>query len=211
MTTPRPLVPVATSRPIAQVTASRPLVPAAAPTALPPRARPTDVPLPLRPARSEPVRPAPRFEPVTQALRPSTLVDELTGIGGPLALKRDVMLESSLPTPRGPRFALISIDVHPVAEVRRLRGEAMADQLFKTLVEAVRVSLRPSDSIYRSGRDELTLLLRGRDSGAGDQARAEMEAALRQALADRGLPLVHLSTATEGPRPAVAERYAAAV
>jgi GGDEF domain-containing protein len=144
-------------------------------------------------------------------LRASTLIDEVTGIGGPLALKRDVMLESSLPTPGGPRFALISIDVHPVAEVRQRRGEAVADQLFKTLVEAVRVSLRSSDGIYRSGPDELTLLLRGRQPGSGDQARAELEAALRQALADRGLPLVRLATAARGPRPPVAERQAAAV
>jgi GGDEF domain-containing protein len=180
--------------PARPVPAPHRLVPVAAPHHL----VPVSAPRPLAPV---PVR----------ALRPSTLVDELTGIGGPLALKRDVMLESSLPTPRGPRFALISIDVHPVAAVRQQRGEALADQLFKTLVDAVRLSLGPSDSIYRSGQDELTLLLRGRDPGAGDRAPAEMEAALRRALADRGLPLVRLSTATKGPRPEVAERQTAAV
>jgi GGDEF domain-containing protein len=194
------------------VVARRRLVPVAA--APPPPARPNVVPLPVRPAASEPTRPAaePESAPSPRPpLRPSTLVDDLTGIGGPLALKRDVMLESSLPTPGGPRFALISIDVHPMAEVLRRRGEAVADQLFKTLVDAVRVSLRPSDGIYRSGPDELTLLLRGRTPGAGDQARAELEVALRQAWADRRLPLVRLATATEGPRPAAAERQAAAV
>jgi len=138
-------------------------------------------------------------------------VDELTGIGGPLALRRDVMLESSLPSRGGPRFALITIDVHPVAEVRQRRGPAVADQLLKTLVEAVRVSLRESDNIYRSGADELTLLLRGCDPGAGDQARMELEAALRRALAERGLPSIRLATETEHARPVVAEREAAAV
>jgi len=138
-------------------------------------------------------------------------VDELTGIGGPLALRRDVMLESSLPSPGGPRFALITIDVHPVAEVRQRRGSAVADQLLKTLVDAVRVSLRRSDNIYRSGPDELTLLLKGRDPGAGDQARMELEAALRSALAERGLPSVRLATETEGARPATGERQSAAV
>jgi GGDEF domain-containing protein len=174
-----------------------------------PRERRTVVPFPVRPAASEPVRPAAPAHRST--LRPSTLVDELTGIGGPLALKRDVMLERSLPTPRGARFALISIDVHQVAEVRQDRGEAVADQLFKTLVDAVRFSIRPSDSVYRSGSDELTLLLRGRDPGAGDHARAELESALREALADRGLPSVRLATATKGPHPVVAPREDVAV
>jgi len=137
-------------------------------------------------------------------------MDELTGIGGPLALRRDVMLESSLPSPKGPRYALITINVHPVAVIRQRRGSAFADRLFKTLVEAVRVSLRESDSIYRSGPDELTLLLRGRDPG-GDQARMELEAALRRALAERGLPSVRLETGTKRARPAMAERQAAAV
>jgi GGDEF domain-containing protein len=187
--------------------------PFAASTAPPPQPRPTVVPFPVRPQASEPARPTARPEPAPSpraALRQSSLVDELTGIGGPLALKRDVMLESSLPMTRGPRrFALISIHVHPVAEVRRRRGEAVADQLFKTLVDAVQVSLRPSDGIYRSGPDELRLLLRGRDPGAGDQARAELEAAIRRALTDRGLPLVRLARATKGPRSVVAERHQA--
>src|SRR5207245_7988502 len=130
---------------------------------------------------------------------------EVTGIGGPLALRRDLMLESALPSVGGPRFALISIDVQPVAEVRRRAGEAVADRLLTTLVEAIRASIRPSDSIYRSGTEELTLLLRGRN--AGDQARPELEAALRRALAERGLPSVRLAPASAGrPRPAPSER-----
>ena len=198
---------------------------------VPPAARPVltkGVVLPLparpaaRPAASVPARPVAR--PGSESVRPaalsrvahpfpsrSTLVDELTGIGGPLALRRDVMLESSLPSRGGPRFALITVDVHPVAEVRQRRGPAVADQLLKTLVEAVRVSLRESDNIYRSGADELTLLLRGCDPGAGDQARMELEAALRRALAERGLPSIRLATETEHARPVVAEREAAAV
>jgi GGDEF domain-containing protein len=199
---PRPLVPVAES--VASMARQRP-----APTGLPPRERRTVVPFSVRPASPEPAR---RAVPTHRStLRPSTLVDELTGIGGPLALKRDVMLERSLPTPGGARFALISIDVHQVAEVRQRRGEAVADQLFKTLVDAIRISISPSDSVYRSGPDELTLLLRGRDPGAGDHARAELEAALREALADRGLLSVRLATATKGPHPVVAPREDVAV
>src|SRR6266496_3749884 len=150
------------------------------PAASPVMAEAVVLPLRARPAVSAPARPAarPGSEPVPPAAPSrvahafpsrSTLVDELTGIGGPLALRRDVMLESSLPSPGGPRFALITIDVHPVAEVRQRRGSAVADQLLKTLVDAVRLSLRRSDNIYRSGPDELTLLLKGRDPGAGDR------------------------------------------
>jgi GGDEF domain-containing protein len=122
-------------------------------------------------------------------------VDQLAEVGGPVALRRDLMLEGALPSPAGPRFTLISIDVHPVAEVRARRGPAAADQLLATLVDALRVSLRPSDGIYRSGIDQLTLLLRGRGSGAGDKARTELESALRVALAHRGLPSVRLAAA----------------
>jgi GGDEF domain-containing protein len=202
-------------------------------TPAPVRTRPTVVPLPVRRVAPEPVRqapppqsPHPRWLPARptaphqevaaavptapRSLAPSTLVDEVTGIGGPLALRRDVMLESSLPWPGGPRFALITIDVQPVAEVRQRRGEQVADRLFKTLVDALQASLRPKDNIYRSGPDELTLLLRGRDPN-GDQARVELESALRTALAERGLPLVRLATATKRPRPATVERQAAAV
>jgi GGDEF domain-containing protein len=199
---PRPLVPVAEAVP--SMARQRP-----APTALPPRERRTVIAFPVRPVSLAPVQTATPTD--RSSLRPSTLVDELTGIGGPLALKRDVMLERSLPTPRGTRFALISIDVHQVAEVRQRRGEAVADQLFKTLVDAVRISISPSDSVYRSGSDELTLLLRGRDPGGGDQARAELESALRDALADRGLPSVRLATAPKGPHPVVAPREDVAV
>jgi GGDEF domain-containing protein len=183
----------------ARPTAPHQEVAAAVPTAPRPRAVPT---APHREVAAATAAP--------RSLAPSTLVDEVTGIGGPLALRRDVMLESSLPWPGGPRFALITIDVQPVAEVRQRRGEQVADRLFKTLVDALQASLRPKDNIYRSGPDELTLLLRGRDPN-GDQARVELESALRTALAERGLPLVRLATATKRPRPATVERQAAAV
>jgi hypothetical protein len=67
--------------------------------------------------------------------------------------------------------------------------------LLATLVDALRVSLRPSDGIHRSGIDQLTLLLRGRGSGPGDQPGTELESALGVALAHRGLPPVRPAAA----------------
>src|SRR5207244_4530845 len=105
---------------------------------------PDHVARPVAATSPQPVRP-----PAAAATRPARavgpLTDEVTGIGGPLALRRDLMLESALPAVGGPRYALISIDVQPVAEVRRRVGEAVADRLLTTLVEAIRASIRPAD------------------------------------------------------------------
>jgi GGDEF domain-containing protein len=196
--------------PVAFVASAPPTVASPSPNPAPwfpppvtrPAARPTPAATPGRPAA---------------AAATSSTLDQLIGIGGPVALRRDVMLEEAVPSAGGPGFALISIEVHPVAEVRARRGPQAADDLFRTLVDALRGSLRPSDRIYRSGTDELTLLLRGRGRGGGVQVRMELESALRVALARRGLPSVRLVAAPKGsgsatalPRSATAESQAAA-
>jgi hypothetical protein len=45
----------------------------------------------------------------------------------------------------------------------------------------------------------------------GEETRIELEAALRSALAERGLPSVRLATATRGTRAATPERQVAAI
>jgi GGDEF domain-containing protein len=168
--------------------------------------RPTVVPLPVRVERPAALAVAP-----ASTFSRTAMVDELTGIGGPLALRRDLMLENSFPWPGGPRYQLVTIDLHPVAEVRAARGPDVADRLFRTLLDAVRVSLGPSDAIYRSGQDEITLLLRGPNGTGADQARVALESALRRALAERGLPRIRLATEEADSRGPLAAPEATAV
>lgn len=165
--------------------------------------------VPLRrasaPPPAHPPRPAPSPAPsrslaapvgVRSRNRPTgapVMVDPLTGIGTIHALRRDLMLEQTWPVAGGQAPALWALEVAALDQIRADMGPEAGDQVLKSLVEVAPFALRTEDRVYRSGRNQITLLLPGTDGPAAEAARSSLEAALARRLVGRGYPEVRLS------------------
>jgi GGDEF domain-containing protein len=154
---------------------------------------------PQRPVRS-PAR-ASRPVEVHRATRPRTgvtpapvMVDPLTGVGTIHALRRDLMLEQAWPKGSREAPSLIALEIAPLAQIRTDMGAEAGDQVLKCLVEIAPFALRTEDRIYRSGRDQLTVLFPGTDRAGTESALSALETALRRRLDGRGYPEVRLAS-----------------
>jgi GGDEF domain-containing protein len=127
------------------------------------------------------------------------MVDPLTGVGTIHALRRDLMLEQASPLGGGQAPALVALDIAALAEIRTSMGPEAGDQVLKSLVEVAPFALRTQDRIYRSGRNQLMMLLPGADRSGAESARSALEAALQRRLHGRGYPEVHLASRNLDP------------
>lgn len=149
----------------------------------------------LRPTRPAP-SPMPAARPVRARNRPAgspVMVDPLTGIGTIHALRRDLMLEQAWPVASRATPSLVALEIAPLDRIRVEMGAEAGDHVLKSLVEAAPFALRTQDRVYRSGRNQLTLLLPGTDGADVERARSTLEAALHRRLAGRGYPEVRLA------------------
>jgi GGDEF domain-containing protein len=122
------------------------------------------------------------------------MVDPLTGVGTMHALRRDLMLEQAWPVGSREAPALIALEVPSLDQIRMDMGPEAGDQVLKCLVELAPFALRTEDRIYRSGRNQLTVLLPGTDLAGAESARGALEAALQRRLDGRGYPEVRLAS-----------------
>ena len=155
---------------------------------------------PLRPAapRSAPALPA--RAPVTarngkqvQPAHAPVMVDPLTGVGTIHALRRDLMLQQTWPVAGRQVPILVGLEISALDRIRADLGPEAANHVLKCLVEVAPFALRAEDRIYRSGRNQLTLLLPGVDRAGAESARTALETALQRRMADRGYPELHLA------------------
>jgi GGDEF domain-containing protein len=127
------------------------------------------------------------------------MVDPLTGIGTIHALRRDLMLEQAWPVGSPKTPALVALEIGALEQIRSDMGTEAGDQVLKCLVEVAPFALRTQDRIYRSGRNQLTVLLPGTEPDGAESARSALETALQRRLHGRGYPEVRLASSKLDP------------
>jgi GGDEF domain-containing protein len=148
---------------------------APAPTPAPPRAS-TSAPEAPEWARSRPAATAPAMhDPSTGALSLHALEQALELRGSHLA-----------------RW-MVTVDIAPLPEVRRQHGDETADAILRVIVEAVPFVLRAQDQVFRTGIDELTLLMPDSDLADAAVLCLRVQMAVKDVLVRRELPGVILS------------------
>jgi hypothetical protein len=185
--------------------------PAPSPSSRPQAVRPSVQPGPVRPAavrpaavkpaevqpvRARPAVSAPAPVPTRQRPRPAgppAMVDPLTGIGTMHALRRDLMLEQAWPVGTRKAPVIIALEIAPLDQIRVDMGPEAGDRVLKCLVEVAPFALRTQDRIYRSGRNQLTLMLPGTDGLDAESARNALEVGLQRRLDGCGYPEVRLA------------------
>jgi GGDEF domain-containing protein len=96
---------------------------------------------------------------------------------------------------RGSHLArwMVTVDITPLPEVRRQCGDETADAILRVIVEAVPFVLRAQDQVFRTGIDELTLLMPGSDLADAAVLCLRVQMAVKDVLVRRELPGVILS------------------
>jgi GGDEF domain-containing protein len=117
------------------------------------------------------------------------LIDAGTGARSLRALRRDVAAELAWGSRTEGRPSVVGLVIEPVAIVRERDGDTAAEALLKAVVDVVPFMVRGRDRIYRTGQNELALLMPATD-GEG------VESALRR-LMDQ-VPLVLAKRKLEG-------------
>jgi Diguanylate cyclase, GGDEF domain len=116
------------------------------------------------------------------------LFDPSTGAPNLNGLRKDIERQGSRIS-----AALVSLDINPLAEIRKAEGDVSAEAVLRVIVEAVPFALRAQDLVYRTGLDELTLCVP--DAGLSDAAvmSLRLQMAVKDVLVRRELPPVILS------------------
>ena len=130
--------------------------------------------------------------------RPIVTVDLDTGAGTLQALHRDLSLEQEREGD-GSGTAVLALEFEGLDQIRLVLGEASVEDVVKGLVEVAPFALAARDRLYRSGRDQLILVIAGTDDAGVEVARSGLEAALRRFLSDRGFPEVRLNARRVDP------------
>jgi hypothetical protein len=147
---------------------------------------------------AEPVRPVAAQEPgpartEAKPAGPPSMVDPLTGVGTIHALRRDLMLEKTWPMAGRRSPTLVALEIAPLDQIREAMGAPAADRVLKSLVEVAPFTLRTQDRVYRSGRNQLTVLLSAGEGAGAEGARSALETALQRHLAGKGYPELRLT------------------
>jgi diguanylate cyclase (GGDEF)-like protein len=113
-------------------------------------------------------------------LEQAALLDPLTGVGNRRAL--DLMLTRAMSGARrvGSELVVVAIDLDGLKRINDSRGHAEGDRTLTSLVEAIGVGLRTSDTVFRTGGDEFAVVLQGIGLGEVD--------ALMQRISAGGTP-----------------------
>jgi len=154
-----------------------------------------EVPSAFRPTRpGDSARPAGRWRRAASA-RPQApvLVDPATGARTLVALRRDLALDGAAAPALPVRFALFALRVIPLRLIRSTLGNSAADHELRSLVEVAPFALDSEARVYRSGIDELALLLPHPDVTFAGQARDRLSDAVERILAVRHLPSIQLT------------------
>jgi hypothetical protein len=130
--------------------------------------------------------------------RPIVTVDLGTGAGTMQALRRDLRLEHER-TGQGAGAAVVALGFVGLDQIRLVLGEDSVEDVVKGLVEVAPFALNARDRLYRSGRDQLLLMISSSDDEDVETARSGLETALCRFLTDRGFPEVRLDARRVDP------------
>lgn len=125
-----------------------------------------------------------QLESDNQRLQTLAQEDELLGIGNRRALDLEIILVEASAKRQAQDFAVVMIDVDWFKRYNDEYGHPEGDEALIQVTQAIKGSMRSSDSVYRYGGEELLMLL---PHTTLEGARISAERA-RQAVADLELP-----------------------
>lgn len=97
----------------------------------------------------------------TSCLRTEVITDRLTGLLNRRAFDRDLRDETARSARYRHPFSVVVMDLDGLKTVNDRKGHAAGDECLRSLARGLNSALRLTDSAYRVGGDEFTLLLPG--------------------------------------------------
>lgn len=122
----------------------------------------------------------------------SVFVDPGTGAGTVRTLRRDLATEVGWGQARGSSPSIVGLRVEPCADLRARGGDEAADALLRAVAEAIPFMVRGRDRVYRTGPDELALLMPATADEGKEAALRRLISGVPKAIADRKLGEVRL-------------------
>ncbi len=104
-----------------------------------------------------------------QALHHQTITDPLTGSFNRGALEHDLALELDRSSRNQTPLAIAMLDIDHFKQVNDRYGHHAGDAVLQGLAAEIRSLIRGTDSLYRYGGEEFTLLMRDTDLGGARQ------------------------------------------
>ena len=116
---------------------------------------------------------------VHKALETTARTDPLTGASNRIRLAEDlVVLRSRLDRARTPH-GLVAIDLDRFKLINDEFGHLAGDDVLRSVLAAVRTTLRPTDGIYRFGGEEFLVLLEASSEGSVEAVAERLRAAVQ--------------------------------
>ena len=112
-----------------------------------------------------------------ESLRLQTMTDPLTQTFNRAALEHDLHHEMARSTREGTPFTVVMLDIDHFKRINDRYGHQVGDQVLIELSNHIRGEIRDSDSLYRYGGEEFTLILRNTELEDGVK---KVEALLNQ-------------------------------
>jgi GGDEF domain-containing protein len=122
----------------------------------------------------------------------AVFVDPGTGAGTVRTLRRDLATEVSWSHGRGSSPSIVGLRVQPCAELRASGGDEAADALLRAVAEVIPFMVRGRDRVYRTGPDELALLMPATADEGKEAALRRLISGVPKVIADRKLGEVRL-------------------
>lgn len=122
----------------------------------------------------------------------SAFVDPGTGAGTVRTLRRDLATEVSWGRGQGSSPSIVGLRLEPCAELRAGGGDEAADALLRAVAEVIPFMVRGRDRVYRTGRDELALLMPATADEGKEAALRRLISGVPKAIAGRKLGEVRL-------------------
>ena len=121
-----------------------------------------------------------------EQLAAMNFIDGLTGIGNRHAFDEALSREWSQMVRDGSQITLLLLDIDNFKQLNDHYGQNAGDECLRLVADAVRASVRGSDTGARYGSDEMAILLPGVDSSIGGRVANRVRSYLMDHLLDLG-------------------------
>jgi diguanylate cyclase (GGDEF)-like protein/putative nucleotidyltransferase with HDIG domain len=94
-----------------------------------------------------------------ESLAQAALIDNLTRLGNHRAFQEDIKRETERRNRLGTCFSVVMLDLDGLKEINDTLGHLVGDERIRAVADALRATIRPGQTAYRTGGDEFMVLL----------------------------------------------------